>query len=155
MKIKRVIVSTAIVIVAGIQFIPATNNNIKTVEEKDFNVIYETPTDIKTMLIQNCYDCHSNSTNYPWYSKIQPFRMIMDNHVKEGKNELNLSSFGEYSNRKRRNRIESIINEIEADKMPLSSYKLMHFEAKLSLQEKNDLLGFESIKKCGVFMLQF
>lgn len=142
MKIKRAIVSTTIVIVVGIQFIPAANNNIKTEKEKGFNVIYETPLNIKNILVQSCYDCHSNSTNYPWYSKLQPIRMIMDSHIQEGKGELNFSSFGNYSDRIKRNKIESIINEIKANKMPLSSYKAMHPEAEISSQKKTDLLAF-------------
>lgn len=142
MKIKKVIVSTVIVIVVGIQFIPATDNNIETAKEKDFSVIYDTPKNIKITLGQSCYDCHSNSTNYPWYSKIQPIRMIMDSHVEEGKNQLNFSLFGDYSERVRRNKIESIINEIEADRMPLGSYKFMHPEAQISSQEKTDLFKF-------------
>lgn len=142
MRILKIIIFSLIVVAAGVQLIPAATNKLEVVKEKDFNVIYETSSNIKSLLIQSCYDCHSNVTNYPWYSKLQPVRMLMDHHIEAGKEELNFSAFGNYSDRKKRNKIEAIINQIEAGKMPISSYVAIQSEAKLNNQERSELLKF-------------
>lgn len=54
---------------------------------------------VKTILEKACMDCHSNNTRYPWYSKIQPVAWWLDDHIREGKKELN---FSEYTNKRAR-----------------------------------------------------
>jgi hypothetical protein len=62
---------------------------------------------LKSALFCNsCFDCHSNSTNYPWYSYVQPVRMFLDSHINEGKENLNLVNLVMYS--KRNNEVKQI-----------------------------------------------
>jgi len=83
-----------------------------------------------------CYDCHSNNTVYPWYNKIQPISYLMENHIKEGKKELNFSNFGTYSKRKQKSKLKAIYNQIKDNEMPLWSYTLIHRNAKLFNKDK-------------------
>jgi hypothetical protein len=73
-------------------------------------------------LQNSCFDCHSNSINYPWYSFVQPVRMFLDSHINEGKENLNFSEYGTYSRRKQRSKLDRIIKQIQSDEMPLASY---------------------------------
>ena len=98
------------------------------------------PNNIKQLLQTSCYDCHSNNTAYPWYNKIQPISWFMERHIKEGKVELNFSEFGNYTKRRQKNKLKSIISQIEKEKMPLTSYTLIHRNAKLSDEEKIKLI---------------
>ena len=97
-----------LVVVVGIQFIPASVNKQPEVLETDIRNVYKVPTEVLSILQTSCFDCHSNNTNYPWYSKIQPIRLIMDNHVENGKNELNFSQFGSYFDRRMKNKLKSL-----------------------------------------------
>ncbi len=133
--IKWIIYSLLILLV-GIQFIPASTNQQEITPYTDIRKVYAIPDNVLSILETSCYDCHSNHTNYPLYSKIQPMRMLMDKHVREGKEELNFSEFGNYSDRKKRNKMFSIHNQIRDGEMPLSSYTLMHNDAKLSVSDK-------------------
>ena len=133
--IKRIIVGLLIVLV-GIQFIPANINKQEVTPYTDFQNVYEVPEKVMTILKTSCYDCHSNNTNYPFYSEIQPMRMLMDKHIREGKKELNFNEFGSYSKRSKRNKLFSIQNQIKDNEMPLRSYVLMHKDAQLSEKEK-------------------
>ena len=142
MRLKFKIVTTIIIASIGIQFIPVDVNDSTIEPTKNFVEVFDAPLKVSEILSASCYDCHSNNTNYPWYSKIQPVGLIMGSHIREGKEELNFSEFGSYSSRRQKNKIESIINEISNDKMPLSSYKAMHPEAEISFQKKSDLLAF-------------
>lgn len=124
-----------LIAVVGIQFMPTARNQSNEVLETDFLKTFTAPNNVRNLLKTSCYDCHSNNTNYPWYDKIQPVSWLLENHIKEGKKQLNFSEFGIYSKRRQKSKLKSIINQIEEDEMPLWSYKLIHKDAKLS--EKN------------------
>lgn len=136
MKIYKKIAILLIIVLIGIQFIPTTYNTSSEVLETDFTRIYNAPQEIQNLLKTSCYDCHSNNTNYPWYSKIQPGAWFMENHINEGKEELNFSTFGDYSGRRKKSKLKSIISQIKDDEMPIWSYTLVHGDAKLSKEEK-------------------
>ncbi len=142
-KIIKISVISLLIIVILLQFVP-TKKNISEQEndENSFLKIYNPPDEIAKMLKNACYDCHSNNTRYPWYSNIQPVALLMQNHIFEGKEELNFSEFGKYSKRKQKNKIKSIIKQIKNDKMPLKSYLLMHQEARLSQEQKDKLISW-------------
>jgi len=88
--------------------------------------------DVRFILKQNCFDCHSNVTRYPWYSKITPVNYWMADHVKHAKEELNFSKWNEYSIKKKDHKFEELIEEVEEREMPLNSYTWMHSEANLT-----------------------
>lgn len=125
-----------------IQFVQPTHNKNTQVSEADILNTVNVPDSVKSILKTTCYDCHSNNTNYPWYSNIQPMGWLMAEHIKEGKEELNFSEFGSYSLRKQLSKLNGIANSIRDDIMPLSSYKLMHKQARLSKTEKLLLINW-------------
>ena len=126
----------------GIQLIPAKRNQSNTVSVSDFMSVYNVPKHIEAIIKVSCYDCHSNNTNYPWYNKVQPFALILENHIKEGKEELNFSEFGEYSVRRQRSKLKSINNQIRDNKMPLLSYTFMHTDSKLTMSDKELIINW-------------
>ncbi len=129
-----------LVVFVGIQFIPTKRNQSSEVLETDFIKHYKVQNNIQKLLKNSCYDCHSNNTIYPWYNKVQPVSWFLERDIKEGKAELNFSEFGAYSNRKKKSKLKSIASQIKDDKMPLSSYTLVHWNAKFSKNEKNEIL---------------
>lgn len=106
-NVKKIFV-LGLIIFLLIQFYqPARNVSSEQDMPEDFTNVYAVPKNVATVLRTSCYDCHSNNTQYPWYSYIQPVRMFMDNHIKEGKENLNFSEFGNYSERKQGNKIRT------------------------------------------------
>lgn len=81
-----------------------------------------------------CFDCHSNETVYPWYADIAPMRLLVRNHVLEGREHLN---FSEYNGRMEIDEIREVIEEGE---MPPWDYLLLHPEARLTDAEKDLLI---------------
>jgi len=108
----------------------------------NFTKVYNVPKNVKTILRTSCYDCHSNYTNYPWYSNIQPARFLMESHIKEGKENLNFNEWGNYSSRKQKNKLDRIVKEIKSNEMPLSSYTLIHKNAILSNSQKQEVMNW-------------
>jgi len=117
--------------------VPTMRNQSSEVLATDFIRTFNPTDSIETLLKTSCYDCHSNHTVYPWYNKIQPVSWFLEDHIKEAKKELNFSEFGAYSNRKQKSKLRSIVSQIRDDKMPLSSYTLIHRDARLSDSQKS------------------
>ncbi len=115
-----------------IQFIQPVHNKSKHTLETDILKTYVVPDSVRNLLTTACYDCHSNNTRYPWYSYIQPIGWILSNHVQNGKKDLNFSGFGSYSIRRQQSKLKSIMSQINDGSMPLSSYALMHKNARLT-----------------------
>ncbi|MBY5950272.1 heme-binding domain-containing protein [Algoriphagus marincola] len=145
-KWHRVALGVLFIVLVGIQFVPVQRNEIEPVTNADFIEHYESPVVIGNIIRASCYDCHSNQTKYPWYSNVQPIGFLLQNHISEGKSELNLSEFGLLSNRMKRTKLKSILSQIDNDKMPMPSYLFLHSEAKLDSLKKTLLVSyFDSI----------
>lgn len=142
MKFLKIIGLVLLVAFVGIQFIPTNRNQADYILKSDFTEVYEVPENINTILQTSCYDCHSNNTIYPWYNKIQPFTWYLNDHIKKGKEDLNFSEFGEYSSRRQRSKLRSISSQVEDGEMPLQSYTLVHWDAKLSDKEKEEFTAW-------------
>ncbi len=104
--------------------------------DTDFMKVNKVPLEVEKQIKVSCYDCHSNNTVYPWYSKLQPAAWFLEDHINEGKVELNFSEWGAYSNRRKVSKLQSIIKQIENSEMPLYSYTLMHRDAIFSEQRE-------------------
>jgi hypothetical protein len=97
------------------------------------------PESISSMIRTSCYDCHSNQTAYPWYSKVAPASWLLAKDVREGREDLNFSEWGSYSKRHQIGKLRKIKEEISSGDMPLKNYLLIHRNAKLSPEQKEDL----------------
>lgn len=131
-----------VAIVLVIQVIPVERNVSTVPPGQSFEKTEKVPASVAAILKVSCYDCHSNNTRYPWYSVLQPGAWFMAQHIKKGKEELNFDEFNNYSKRRKKAKIKSIISQIEKDEMPLRSYRMMHGNARLSADEKKELLDF-------------
>lgn len=140
MKIVKIIAIVLLLAFVGIQFIPTTSNQSDSVPSTDFMLVNNVPENIQKKLQVSCYDCHSNNTNYPWYNKVQPVSWFLEDHIKEGKAELNFNEWDSLSNRRKKSKLRSIIKQIESDEMPLYSYTLIHRDASFSEAEKQELI---------------
>lgn len=142
MKLLKRIGLAILVVLVGLQFIPTRSNQSKEVSSTDFILTYKVSGEVGRVLHTSCYNCHSNNTDYPWYSRVQPIGWFLENHINQGKAELNFSEFGSYSVRKQKSKLSSMANQIEKDEMPLSSYTLIHRDARLSKEGKKALVDY-------------
>jgi hypothetical protein len=119
-----------------IQFFRPQKNISTVISANDITAKYTVPADVQTILKTSCYDCHSNNTAYPWYNNIQPVAWWLKSHIDDGKRGLNFSEFASYRIGKQYRRLDDINKEIKEGGMPLSSYTLIHGNAKLSDEQK-------------------
>lgn len=144
MKIlKKILVVLLIALVIAQFFGPEKNaGDITSVEP----FLRETnpPEDVKSILKSSCFDCHSDSTRYPWYNNITPVNYWLDSHVKDGKKHFNISeSVWSKSELKRKDhKFEELIEMIEKKEMPLPSYTWTHSEAKLTDVQRASIVAW-------------
>ena len=93
------------------------------------------PDSVATLLKKACFDCHSNHSEYTWYSNISPISWYLDKHIRDGKADLNLSNFGSLEKAEKIGALSDIFDVVEAGTMPLQSYILIHRKARLSPEE--------------------
>ena len=123
---------------------PARNESFEQDITANFTKVYNVPKNVEAILRTSCYDCHSNNTNYPWYSNVQPVGFFMEHHIKEAKEDLNFSEWGNYSKRKQENKLDRIVKQIKSDEMPLASYTLIHKNARLTTVQKEEIMDWLS-----------
>lgn len=139
---KKVILAIIIGILVLIQFIRIDKTNPQFDIKYDYFSTVNTPDEVQRILKESCYDCHSNETNYPWYSNVSPVSWLLKSHVNEGREHMNFSEWGQYTAGQKNKLVEESMEEIKENKMPLKSYTLMHPESKLTPQEKVTILNW-------------
>ncbi|HUZ60915.1 MAG TPA: heme-binding domain-containing protein [Hanamia sp.] len=142
MSIFKKIVLILLIVFIAIQFIQPARNKSGQVLPTDISKAVSVPENVKMILQTACYDCHSNNTNYPWYTYVQPVGWILNNHIINGKKELNFSDFGSYPIRKQQSKLKAIADQIKDGEMPLYSYTIIHKNARLSKEQKVLITGW-------------
>ncbi len=136
MKIFKFFCYFLITVLVIIQFFQIDKTNPANVSTEFINN-YPCSDSVYTVLKSACYDCHSNSTTYPWYAYIQPIGWWLNNHINEGRGELNFDEFMSYRIRKQFHKLEECEELVEKKAMPINSYTWMHPNSKLSDQQRN------------------
>jgi len=99
------------------------------------------PKEVMTLLKKSCYDCHSNNTKWPWYSKVAPMSWQVKSNVKNAREWLNFSIWSKYDETKKQKIYKGIVNALKI-KMPPAEYLLVHKEARLTPKEREILTNW-------------
>ena len=142
-RVKK-LVGVILLLLIVVQFIRPGRNTSSQPMPNDISKMVATPDSIKSVLQTACYDCHSNNSKYPWYMNIQPMGWLMAKHIREGKEVLNFSEFGGYSRRRQVSKLKAVGSSIEDGSMPLSSYTLLHKDARLSTPAKRMIIEWST-----------
>ena len=132
---KRAIVILLAVAVGGfvlIQFIPYghQHDNPPIVKEPNWD-----SAQTKEIAQRACFDCHSNEIDWPWYSYVAPVSWLIQHDAEEGRQHLNFSDWD------RMRYPDEIIEVVDRGEMPPAQYLLMHPEARLTQQEKDQFIS--------------
>ena len=140
-RVKKILLGLLIILIL-IQFIRPARNKSSELLTTDITKTFNVPENVQLVLKAACYDCHSNNTNYPWYSRIQPFGWLLAKHIRNGKAELNFNEFGSYSLRRQISKMSGLGNSVKDGTMPLFSYTMIHKSARLSNEDKALLIDW-------------
>ena len=111
-------------------------------QSRTLNAHAQLPPDVQAILERSCYDCHSNQTKWPWYSRVTPANFLLVHDVDHGRDHLNFSEWSTYTEKSRKSKLEEICEEVEQNAMPLKKYLVMHPDAKVSDPDKEKLCAW-------------
>jgi hypothetical protein len=69
---------------------------------------------------------------WPWYARVEPVKLMLANHVSEGRDNLNFSTWGQETLSAQHHALEEIAEVVQAGDMPPGSYAWMHPAARLT-----------------------
>jgi hypothetical protein len=88
----------------------------------------------RTLAKQACFDCHSNETEWPAYSRVAPVSWLIQRDVSEGRAVLNFSEW-----QRPQEEATEAAEEVLEGEMPLRIYRLIHAHARLSAADRERL----------------
>lgn len=96
---------------------------------------------IKPIFKRACFDCHSTQTQYPWYYTILGIKQWMDGDIREALRHLDMThDFPFQGHGSPHKDFEAIRKTIQKNSMPPFRYKMMHWDAGITKQEKEVIL---------------
>lgn len=94
-----------------------------------------TPPAVDALLRRSCFDCHSNETVWPAYSRVAPISWLVAHDVHEGREHLNFSEWRPLARETKQRRLGDIVEVLDKGEMPPAIYTPLHPQARLSMQE--------------------
>ena len=138
-KLKWIFAESAVVF-ALLQLTNPTRTNPPVAPGHDLMATNAPPPQIAALLHSACYDCHSYTTRWPWYSHIAPVSWLVAGDVKDGRERLNFSDWPRALPERAAKRLERISEEVGYKDMPPAKYTLLHPEARLTADQRQQLI---------------
>lgn len=130
------IVRWSILVLALIQLVPVKRTNPPVETE------VPAPDGVRSVLRRACYNCHSNETVWPWYSRVAPVSWLVAFDVSHGREEVNFSTWNRLSATDRDKAFRKIIEEVDEEEMPPWQYTPLHPEARLTKADRSLLVNW-------------
>ena len=150
MLISR-IAKTAFVVLAlvfiGSQTIRPAKTNPAVDQSKTLQSHALMSAEVAAVLQRGCGDCHSNETVWPWYSDVAPVSWFVIDHVNHGRRHLNFSDWTRYDHQQADDLLGSIEKTVRGGAMPLTSYTLLHPEARLTQGEREMIIAWAQAER--------
>jgi len=104
-------------------------------------ILQEAQIDPETLAIvqRACQNCHSQNTEWPWYSHVAPVSWLLVHDVQQARSHMNLSRWQDYSAGDRLRLLSEIGSAVRNRKIPVQRYLLLHPEARLTNAERQEI----------------
>lgn len=145
MNVKKIVGIVIVLVLVCLQFFVKKDNVSSYESVALFENEVELPQEVKAIFKQNCYNCHSNHTEYPWYASIGAVNLVLDHHIEEGKEHLNFSDWEKYPLNRQLHKLAEVYEEVEEGEMPLKLYTIIH--GGLTENQKSSILDWSKIYK--------
>jgi hypothetical protein len=126
---------TLVALVVAAQVVRPTRTNPPVDPQKEITAHMQVDPAVMSTLSRACNDCHSNRTEWPWYSNVAPVSWLVAHDVNDGREELNFSEWGASKEKEPGKLLGKICSEMTEGKMPMTTYTLIHPQAKLTREE--------------------
>ena len=138
-KVLKAVAALLFLSFVGVQFVRPERVNPTAAAGQSLEEHARVPPEVAGVLQRSCMDCHSNRTDWPWYSNVAPASWFVSDHVNHGRRHLNFSKWGEYDQRRADDLLKDICTTAKSGFMPLDSYTLVHRSARLTAADVKTL----------------
>jgi hypothetical protein len=135
------------VIFVGIQFVRPARTNPAIDQPQTIEAHTQMTPQVGKILERACNDCHSNKTNWPWYSNVAPVSWWVIDHVDHGREHLNYSEWARLRPSDQSKTLQEICEEVTDGNMPLPSYLPLHPNARLSEEDKKTICDWTEAER--------
>lgn len=90
----------------------------------------------RALVKEHCFQCHSNETEWPWYSNIAPASWLIQMDVNEGRDQFNFSDWNNSPGE-----VDEMAEEIQRGSMPPIQYWMFHPNSRMNDQQKQELIN--------------
>jgi mono/diheme cytochrome c family protein len=129
-KILLILVGLGLAVFLLIQLVPIDRSLHPTTAEPKWS-----SPEARALVKQSCFQCHSNETEWPWYSYVAPASWLINFDVVEGRQAYNFSEWD-----KNPGNLSEMVEKIQRGSMPPLQYTLFHPSSKLDAQQKQALI---------------
>lgn len=120
MRVIWKVLAAVVVLGAAVQLIrPGIGNPPVTAE-------LQAPPEVRAILRNSCYNCHSNETKLSWFDQPVPAYWLVAQDVREARRHLNFSEIGKLPAAAQRGALFEAVNMIRLGAMPLPQYRAAH-----------------------------
>ena len=130
--LKRSVVVLA-VLIAAVQLVPYGRDHTNPPVQKE--PAWDSPR-TRELFFRACKNCHSNETEWPWYSHVAPASWMVQYDVSHARGHFNVSEWG-----RERNEGDEAAEEVRDDEMPPWYYRPLHPEARLTPAEREAFIA--------------
>ncbi len=110
----------------------------------------EVPDNVRNIMERACQDCHSNNTQWPWYAHLTPVGNLVKKDVEAGRKFLNFSEWQSYTRGRKMGYLTAMGSSAAGDRMPPKPYRFLHPEARLTPEERKQLVDWSKSERLRV-----
>lgn len=130
---------TMVASIAALQLVPGpAKQNPPVQKEHMVQAHVNLPPAASKVLEKSCFNCHSNETRWPWYSRIAPVSWFVAKDVDKARRTMNFSEWSVQNGRKPETAIaawQASCLDLQKQRMPTNAYMMLHPEARVSPEE--------------------
>lgn len=135
MRFVRLAAVMLLVLFIAVQFVPHDGAR----DNPPSTATISGPPEVVAILRQVCFDCHSNETQWPFYSYVAPMSWFVIADVAGARSRMNFSEWEELRVGFQKRFARKIVERIEAGEMPLWQYRAVHWRARISPEQLDTL----------------
>jgi len=131
------ILEILIVLLVAVQLVPLKRENPPITSAQTIYAAQPMPQVVRSILQNSCNDCHSNETQWPWYSYVAPVSWLVVHDVRAGRRHVNFSQWAAYPDKKKVDRLEQICDQVTNGDMPDGWYAFVHRSSHLTAEQRD------------------
>ncbi len=141
-RLKKLILILIVLLVFA-QFAQPKRTNPPVIPSRSIAAHVPVPEQVQFILKRACYNCHSNETVWPWYSRVAPISWLVVSDVNDGRHHIDFQDWeAQQSPKEASEHLGLVCKVIRNGGMPPLSYRLVHKEARLSAEDVNALCSW-------------